>query len=72
MQLGKCAYAISLLGSNTIIKAGESSEIECYLSGYGEPLNNKLQIYVSTEEFIDDKNSGYIEISGQIEAKLFS
>jgi hypothetical protein len=67
----KCVYAISLLTKNPIVKPGESFEIECYLTGYGEPTSNKLQVYVSKEGFLNDKAPGYIEVSGKTEGKSF-
>ena len=70
-QLVESAYAISLLVKNPIIKPGESFEIEAYLTGYGEPVDNKLQIYISTEGFLDVNDPGYIDVSGKQEGNLF-
>lgn len=67
----KASYAISLLVRNPIIKPGDSFEIEAYLIGFGEPIDNKLQIYISKKGFIDQSNPGYLEVSGQKEGDLF-
>ena len=65
------AYTISTIISQTVVKAGESFEIEVYISGYREIKDNKLQIYYSTLDFIDPIDPGYIIVNGLKEGNLF-
>lgn len=63
----KCAYVISPRVRDPIIKRGESCEIEIYITGYGEPKDNKLQIFYSSPNFVNPQNPGYAIVSGKSE-----
>jgi hypothetical protein len=59
-----CVYSLVIRNTTPTIKAGETLEIEVFISGYGIPSKNKLNIFWTSPYVIDPNNPGTIEIGG--------
>jgi len=57
---GEAVYSIIANVRHPVIKRGKTVEIEIYLSGYGNPGNNKLMMIWSSPYLIDKYNPGNI------------
>ncbi len=58
------AYSLVIRNTTPAIKAGETLEIEAFISGYGTPYKNKLNIFWSSPYVIDKNNPGTYEVLG--------
>ncbi len=47
------------------IRAGDTLEIEVFISGYGIPLKNKMNVFWSSPYVIDSDNTGYVKFINQ-------
>lgn len=56
----QCVYSLILRNRTPIVNPGETVNIEVYLSGYGIPEKNKLDIKWSSPYVVHDKNPGTV------------
>jgi len=57
----QAAYILMLRNKTPRLNAGETVEVEIYLSGYGMPERNKLYIQWSSDAVLDSKHPGVIQ-----------